>query len=172
MEEALRESVDITAESEAELVRHEGLLRAAEDKVLKLQTELRGLQNGHNARCTSCPDLRLQLRDVGRRHQALWDERKKHLEELYDMKLEALSAAISEKDAHLALLEEQGFGDERSTLQAHKLRNERKQLVDRIRIENESRVKIITEAAEALRQMNGTHDKGPEEEMEKKDSAS
>lgn len=167
LEEALRESVDITAESEAQVVRQEALLRAAHAKMCKLEAELRGLQSGHNARCTSCPDLRLQLQDVGRKHQALWAERKKHLEELYDMKLEALSASISEKDAHLALLEEQGLGDERTKQQAHALRLEKKRLVHRIQQENESRVKSIAEADEALQRVNGTCAKEPVEQKEK-----
>lgn len=156
LEEALRESVEITAESEAEVVRQEALLRKAQEKLTDLEAQLRRAKSSECVRCGSCPDLRFQMKDVG--WKAMWAERKRHLDELYDMKLEALSAAISEKDAHLALLEEQPVQDENTRRQAENLRAEKERLVQRIKAENESRVKMIAEADDALQRVNGTDD--------------
>lgn len=165
LEEALRESVEITADSEAEVIRQECLLHEAQQKVSSLEAELRRLKTSECLRCGSCPDLSLQMKDVGLK--ALWAERKRHLDELYDMKLEALSAAISEKDAHLALLEEQPFEDEKVRRQAQKLRAEKERLVQRIKTENESRVKMIAEADDVLRKVNGTAEEDAANEKEK-----
>lgn len=156
LEEALRESVEITAESEAEVVRQESLLREAHEKVADLEAQLCRARSSECVRCGSCPDLRFQMKDVG--WKAMWAERKRHLDELYDMKLEALSAAISEKDAHLAILEEQPAQDENTRRQAESLRAEKERLVQRIKIENESRVRMIAEADDALQRVNGTGD--------------
>lgn len=166
LEEALRESVEITAESEAEVVRQGHLLQKAQHKMSSLEAELRRVKSSDCVRCGSCPDLRLQTK--GASWRAMWAERKRHLDELYDMKLEALSAAISEKDAHLALLEEQIHQDENTRRQAENLRAEKERLVQRIKIENESRVKMIAEADDALQRVNGNEDDETTNDQEEK----
>lgn len=148
LEEALEESVAITTESEAAVVRQRALLEAADEEVARLQSEVRALQNGHNARCTSCPALKLKLKDIGAKLETLDVERRRHLEELFDMKLEALSAAVSEKDAHVALLEMSGIKNAQTAQELDKLRAEKNKLVDRIRTENERRVKLLSRQEE------------------------
>jgi hypothetical protein len=49
--------------------------------------------------------------------------------------LEALSAAISEKDAHLAILEMSGINSSQTADEAERLRSQKKILVEKLKIE-------------------------------------
>lgn len=145
LEEALRESVRITAQREIAVADKQSFLEAADEKIKSLQSEVRGLQKAHNARCTNCPPLKVKLIDVEKKLEKLISERKLHLEQLFEMKQEALSAAISEKDSHLAFLEMSGIKNAKTAEQVDKLKTEKKKLVEKIKIENENRVKLLLE---------------------------
>lgn len=56
---------------------------------------------------------------------------------------EALEAAISEKDAHLALLEMSGVRSARQADEMDRLRVDRRRLVDRLKREVDTRVSFI-----------------------------
>lgn len=155
LEEALRESVTITAEREVAVAQKDIIIKASEEKIIRLHAELRALQNTHNARCTNCPPMKVQLNELDSKLKKLVAERKCHLEELFEMKQEALSAAVSEKDAHLALLEMSGIKNAQTAEEVDRLKTERRCLLEKIKIENENRVKLLLEMGEKLPESNG-----------------
>ncbi|CAM1327189.1 ERC1 (predicted) [Pycnogonum litorale] len=145
LEEALRESVRITADREVLILQYENIMREMETKVGKLQAELRSLKNVQNARCTSCPELKNQLRKIENKLNFLLSERQTHLTEMFDVKHEALSAAMSEKDAHIAWLEMSGIKDMKTSDGVDRLRDEKRKLMLEIKKQNEQRVTLLSE---------------------------
>uniref|UniRef100_A0A8D0X1T0 ELKS/RAB6-interacting/CAST family member 1 n=1 Tax=Sus scrofa TaxID=9823 RepID=A0A8D0X1T0_PIG len=123
LEEALRESVQITAEREMVLAQEESARTNAEKQLLsemlhetshlgfkwfkveellmameKVKQELESMKAKLSSTQQSLAEKETHLTN-------LRAERRKHLEEVLEMKQEALLAAISEKDANIALLE-------------------------------------------------------------------
>uniref|UniRef100_A0A158PAF1 DNA-directed RNA polymerase subunit omega n=1 Tax=Angiostrongylus cantonensis TaxID=6313 RepID=A0A158PAF1_ANGCA len=112
LEEALRESVSITAEREVHLSQQKHLLHQVNQQL-------------HDARRENA-ELRKRVAEGGSsdREQlirAFEAERRQHIEQLLQLKQEALLAAIAEKDTHLALLEKSRAP--REEIDTHKERN-------------------------------------------------
>jgi len=145
LEEALRESVRITADRERGLQQEEMRRKQIMEKVGKLEQRLLSLQTAHALRCGTCRPLLSRLQDLERRLTQLLDERADHLQELTQMKQEALEAAISEKDAHLALLEVSGLRTARQAADAEQLRADRSRLMDRLKLETEHSIRLLQE---------------------------
>ncbi|XP_046688547.1 ELKS/Rab6-interacting/CAST family member 1-like [Homalodisca vitripennis] len=145
LEEALRESVRITADREKGLQQEEVRRKQIMEKVGKLEQRLLSLQTAHALRCSTCRPLLTRMQQLERRLTQLLDERGEHLQELTHMKQEALEAAISEKDAHLALLEVSGLRTARHAEEAEQLRADRKRLMDRLKLETEHSMRLLQE---------------------------
>lgn len=71
------------------------------------------------------------------------EQRDKHLEDIFDLKLEALSTAISEIDEQAARLEMSTRDEDRRILRD--LRKERDALRKRIMLENDNHVRVLHE---------------------------
>lgn len=117
------------------------------------------LQNANNVNsCATCRPLRAHVLKIERQLVSLTQERKGQLEELYELKQEALSSAVSEKDAHLQWLEVAGEGSSnahtRGTLE--RLRRERRDLLNRMKEENENRMALISALDETSSLFTGT----------------
>lgn len=156
LEEALRESVRITAEREYEVADKDSKMKRAEEKINKLMNDIKAMNNVTNATCTNCPPLKVRLDKIESKFKKLLIERNQQLKEMFDMKLEALSAAISEKDAHLAILEMSGINSSQTADEAERLRSQKKILVEKLKIENENRVKLLSETKETLVEIQRT----------------
>uniref|UniRef100_F1KTM5 ELKS/Rab6-interacting/CAST family member 1 n=1 Tax=Ascaris suum TaxID=6253 RepID=F1KTM5_ASCSU len=135
LEEALRESVSITAERE---------LHVAQQKQLNQQLALQ-LSESRREVC----ELRKMVKELssGDREEMLRSfeaERRKHLEQLLQLKHEALVAAIAEKDAHIALLEQ---SHERPRDEIETLRTHKEKLIEKLKQENERRAQLINSTA-------------------------
>ncbi|CAG2118617.1 unnamed protein product, partial [Medioppia subpectinata] len=126
LEEALRESVRITANKEYEM---------EETEVEKLMDDMRAMNNVTNATCTNCPQLKVYLDRIENRFKKLLIDRNQSLNELFDMKLEGLSSAISEKDAHLAQLEMCGLRNAENAKEVDRVRHQKKILVEKLKSE-------------------------------------
>jgi len=119
----------------------------AAEKIMRLEQRVTCLQNANNVNsCATCRPLRAHVLKIERQLVSLTQERKGQLEELYELKQEALSSAVSEKDAHLQWLEVAGEGSSnahtRGTLE--RLRRERRDLLNRMKEENENRMALIS----------------------------
>jgi len=121
----------------------------AAEKIMRLEQRIVTLQNANNLNsCATCRPLRSHVMKIERQLLNLVQERKGQLEELYELKQEALSSAVGEKDAHLAWLEVSMSRDEienvhtKSTVD--RLRRERRELLHRMKEENENRMKLLS----------------------------
>ncbi|EFO90406.1 CRE-ELKS-1 protein [Caenorhabditis remanei] len=130
LEEALRESVSITAEREVHLSQQKHHLQQVSSQLNEARKEISDLRR-----------TKQNLSETGDRDQiirAIETERRQHLEQLFQLKQEALLAAISEKDTHLALLEKsRGPRDEIETIRRHK-----DALIRKLKQENERRALV------------------------------
>lgn len=131
---------------------HEDYLRNEEkrfeeaaEKIMRLEQRIICLQNANNLNsCATCRPLRNHVMKIERQLLNLVQERKGQLEELYELKQEALSSAVSEKDAHLAWLEVTGEGNVHTKGTIERLRRERRELLQRMKDENENRMTLLS----------------------------
>ncbi|KAG5275001.1 hypothetical protein AALO_G00142480 [Alosa alosa] len=72
-------------------------------------------------------------------------ERRKHLEEILEMKQQALLAAISEKDANIALLELSASNKKKTQDEVLSLKREKDKLVHQLKQQTQSRMKLIAD---------------------------
>ncbi|XP_071388210.1 ERC protein 2 [Centroberyx affinis] len=72
-------------------------------------------------------------------------ERRKQLEEILEMKQQALLAAISEKDANIALLELSASNKKKTQEEVLALKRERDRLMHQLKQQTQSRMKLITD---------------------------
>uniref|UniRef100_A0A1I7XDR5 ELKS/RAB6-interacting/CAST family member 2 n=1 Tax=Heterorhabditis bacteriophora TaxID=37862 RepID=A0A1I7XDR5_HETBA len=130
LEEALRESVSITAEREVHLSLQKHLHQQVNAQLMEARRESN--------------ELRKRLAEGGGADRdqlirAMEAERRQHIEQLLQLKQEALMAAIAEKDAHLALLEKaRAPRDEIDTVRRHK-----EALMRKLKQENERRAMVV-----------------------------
>lgn len=145
LEEALRESVRITADREVALDEETTKRIKAEEEITRLEQRLQSMQNAQSLKCHQCRPNQQRLQDLEIRLSRLLAERRQHLHELFEMKQEALEAAISERDAQLGLLEVAGIKTAQVADRAESLKAERKRLMDLMKQQNEKRVKLLLE---------------------------
>jgi len=143
LEEALRQSVRIATDMEDEKRIDEENQKEMTEKLAKLEVRLASSQNAQLLRCSYCRPLKQRLGQVESKLNELLNERHQHLEELFDMKHEALTSALSEKDAHLAILEVGGIRTSRQAQELQTLKHERSLLMDAINNQSEDRVRLI-----------------------------
>ncbi|XP_031753487.1 ELKS/Rab6-interacting/CAST family member 1 isoform X10 [Xenopus tropicalis] len=72
-------------------------------------------------------------------------ERRKHLEEVLEMKQEALLAAISEKDANIALLELSSSKKKKTQDEVASLKREKDRLVQQLKQQTQNRMKLMAD---------------------------
>ncbi|CAL9695261.1 unnamed protein product [Knipowitschia caucasica] len=145
LEEALRESVQITAEREMVLAQEEAA-RAHQEKQME---ELLGAmekvkQELESMRC-KLASTQQSLCEKEAHLTTLRAERRKHLEEVLEMKQEALLAAISEKDANIALLELSSSKKKKTQDEVALLKREKDRLVQQLKQQTQNRMKLMAD---------------------------
>ncbi|VDK62049.1 unnamed protein product [Onchocerca ochengi] len=131
LEEALRESVSITAERELHVAQQKQLSQQLATQLTECRRELNELRR-HVKKLTSN-----EREEVLR---SLEVEKRRHIEQLLQLKHEALVAAIAEKDAHIALLEQ---SRERPREEIETLRHHKEKLMEKLKEENERRAQLL-----------------------------
>ncbi|XP_006610106.1 ELKS/Rab6-interacting/CAST family member 1-like [Apis dorsata] len=140
--EALRESVVITSESERKLKNEEKLRQEALQRITKLEQRIASMQSASALKCITCQPLLSKVQKYEKKLKRLTEERIVQLEDLRQMKREALKAAVSEKDAHLALLELSGIKTAAQSEQADQLKADRKRLLEKLKKEDEKSIEL------------------------------
>ncbi|XP_076156667.1 ELKS/Rab6-interacting/CAST family member 1a [Alosa pseudoharengus] len=148
LEEALRESVQITAEREMVLAQEEAA-RAHQEKQMeellaameKVKLELESMKAKMSSTQQSLAEKEAHL-------TTLRAERRRHLEEVLEMKQEALLAAISEKDANIALLELSSSKKKKTQEEVAQLRREKDRLVQQLKQQTQNRMKLMADSYE------------------------
>ncbi|TNN70896.1 ELKS/Rab6-interacting/CAST family member 1 [Liparis tanakae] len=145
LEEALRESVQITTEREMVLA-HEEAARCLQEKQMeellgameKVKQELESMRAKLSSTQQSLCEKETHL-------STLRAERRKHLEEVLEMKQEALLAAISEKDANIALLELSSSKKKKTQDEVALLKREKDRLVQQLKQQTQNRMKLMAD---------------------------
>ncbi|XP_077025737.1 ELKS/Rab6-interacting/CAST family member 1 isoform X6 [Tamandua tetradactyla] len=162
LEEALRESVQITAEREMVLAQEESARTNAEKQLFseilhetshlgfkwfkveellmameKVKQELESMKAKLSSTQQSLAEKETHLTN-------LRAERRKHLEEVLEMKQEALLAAISEKDANIALLE-LSSSKKKTQEEVAALKREKDRLVQQLKQQTQNRMKLMAD---------------------------
>uniref|UniRef100_A0A4W4EGB4 FIP-RBD domain-containing protein n=1 Tax=Electrophorus electricus TaxID=8005 RepID=A0A4W4EGB4_ELEEL len=132
MEEA-RKREDNINESSLQ-IKMEELLTAME----KVKQELESMQ-------TKLASTQQSLAEKEAHLTTLRAERRKHLEEVLEMKQEALLAAISEKDANIALLELSSSKKKKTQDEVALLKREKDRLVQQLKQQTQNRMKLMSD---------------------------
>ncbi|KAM4712270.1 ELKS/Rab6-interacting/CAST family member 1-like isoform 1-T2 [Anableps anableps] len=163
LEEALRESVQITAEREVVLAQEEQARSHAEkqlshipihefttsgfrwSKVEDLLVAMEKVKQELEVMKAKLSSTQLSLAEKEGHLTALRAERRKHLEEVLEMKQEALLAAISEKDANIALLELSSSKKKKTQEEVAALKREKDSLVQQLKQQTQNRMKLMAD---------------------------
>ncbi|XP_061780521.1 ELKS/Rab6-interacting/CAST family member 1-like isoform X3 [Nerophis lumbriciformis] len=164
LEEALRESVQITAEREMVLAQEEAARCLQEKQKYSLNamhesnlahlkwSKMEELLGAMEKVKQELESMRAKLSST---QQSLCEkeahlttlraERRKHLEEVLEMKQEALLAAISEKDANIALLELSSSKKKKTQDEVSLLKREKDRLVQQLKQQTQNRMKLMAD---------------------------
>ncbi|KAF3705102.1 ELKS/Rab6-interacting/CAST family member 1 [Channa argus] len=145
LEEALRESVQITAEREVVLAQEEQARTRAERQVEDLLVAMEKVKQELEVMKAKLSSTQLSLAEKEGHLTALRAERRKHLEEVLEMKQEALLAAISEKDANIALLELSSSKKKKTQEEVAALKREKDSLVQQLKQQTQNRMKLMAD---------------------------
>ncbi|XP_035383681.1 ELKS/Rab6-interacting/CAST family member 1 isoform X9 [Electrophorus electricus] len=145
LEEALRESVQITAEREMVLAQEEAARTHAEKQMEELLTAMEKVKQELESMQTKLASTQQSLAEKEAHLTTLRAERRKHLEEVLEMKQEALLAAISEKDANIALLELSSSKKKKTQDEVALLKREKDRLVQQLKQQTQNRMKLMSD---------------------------
>ncbi|XP_005396004.1 PREDICTED: ELKS/Rab6-interacting/CAST family member 1 isoform X5 [Chinchilla lanigera] len=144
LEEALRESVQITAEREMVLAQEESARTSAEKQVEELLIAMEKVRQELESMKAKLSSTQQSLAEKETHLTNLRAERRKHLEEVLEMKQEALLAAISEKDANIALLE-LSSSKKKTQEEVAALKREKDRLVQQLKQQTQNRMKLMAD---------------------------
>ncbi|XP_049331001.1 ELKS/Rab6-interacting/CAST family member 1 isoform X2 [Astyanax mexicanus] len=145
LEEALRESVQITAEREMVLAQEEAARTHAEKQMEELLSAMEKVKQELESMKAKLSSTQQSLAEKEAHLTTLRAERRKHLEEVLEMKQEALLAAISEKDANIALLELSSSKKKKTQDEVSLLKREKDRLVQQLKQQTQNRMKLMAD---------------------------
>ncbi|KFD49435.1 hypothetical protein M513_09702, partial [Trichuris suis] len=151
LEEALKESVSITAEREIAVAQHKQLCHQLEQRSAGQKAQLKALQEQVDQLSSQLKQLMQERQEKEHTIQTLRMERKRHLEDAMKLKEESLLAAIGEKDAHIALLE--SSQSQKSVEEVEHLQRQKDKLLRRLKEVNAQRINIFNEQSDQLDQL-------------------
>ncbi|XP_067445581.1 ELKS/Rab6-interacting/CAST family member 1-like isoform X1 [Thunnus thynnus] len=145
LEEALRESVQITAEREMVLAQEEAARSLQEKQMEELLGAMEKVKQELESMRAKLASTQQSLCEKEAHLTTLRAERRKHLEEVLEMKQEALLAAISEKDANIALLELSSSKKKKTQDEVALLKREKDRLVQQLKQQTQNRMKLMAD---------------------------
>ncbi|KAM8861497.1 ELKS/Rab6-interacting/CAST family member 1a isoform 2-T3 [Synchiropus picturatus] len=145
LEEALRESVQITAEREMVLAQEEAARSLQEKQMEELLGAMEKVKQELESMRAKLASTQQSLCEKEAHLTTLRAERRKHLEEVLEMKQEALLAAISEKDANIALLELSSSKKKKTQDEVSLLKREKDRLVQQLKQQTQNRMKLMAD---------------------------
>ncbi|KAJ8003047.1 hypothetical protein DPEC_G00165300 [Dallia pectoralis] len=145
LEEALRESVQITTEREMVLAQEEAARNHQEKQIEELLGAMEKVKQELESMRAKLSSTQQSLCEKEAHLTTLRAERRKHLEEVLEMKQEALLAAISEKDANIALLELSSSKKKKTQDEVSLLKREKDRLVQQLKQQTQNRMKLMAD---------------------------
>uniref|UniRef100_A0AAY4E090 Uncharacterized protein n=1 Tax=Denticeps clupeoides TaxID=299321 RepID=A0AAY4E090_9TELE len=146
LEEALRESVQMTAEREMVLAQEEAARTHQEKQMEELLGAMEKVKLELESMKAKMSSTQQSLAEKEAHLTTLRAERRRHLEEVLEMKQEALLAAISEKDANIALLELSSSKKKKTQEEVAQLRREKDRLVQQLKQQTQNRMKLMADS--------------------------
>ncbi|XP_063303751.1 ELKS/Rab6-interacting/CAST family member 1 isoform X4 [Pelobates fuscus] len=157
LEEALRESVQITAEREMVLAQEESSRNNYQKQVEELMMAMEKVKQELESMKAKLSSTQQSLAEKEVHLTSLRAERRKHLEEVLEMKQEALLAAISEKDANIALLELSSSKKKKTQDEVASLKREKDRLVQQLKQQTQNRMKLMADNYEGDHLKSSAH---------------
>ncbi|XP_041800828.1 ERC protein 2-like [Chelmon rostratus] len=145
LERALRESMNTSAHREALWAQEEGARVQAQRQLEELMGALEKTRQELDATKMHLSSTQQSLHERDRHLNSLRQERRKQLEEILEMKQQALLAAISEKDANIALLELSSSKRKKAQEEVMALKREKDRLMHQLKQQTQSRMKLIAD---------------------------
>ncbi|KAL8604126.1 hypothetical protein ACOMHN_047338 [Nucella lapillus] len=128
LEDALRESVRITAQREMDMMELQTQIGASTAAMEEMRGEVEAMRASSRDYTSKLATLSRQLDDKDAKIGRLAAHQHYHIQELYEIKQEAVRAAIGDKEASLAVLELSGAKKPRQQDHVHYLRLEKHRL--------------------------------------------
>lgn len=142
LEEALKESVSITADREMVLAQQTQTINKLQKQLDDTKKTLQAVQKKLADTEDKLTATQAILEEKDNRLKIVAAEGRKHLEEALETKQEALTAAIGEKDAHIALLELNRKSTKTSD-ELKSLKKEKDALVQQLKDQTQKRLKLL-----------------------------
>ncbi|KAM6983068.1 ERC protein 2-like isoform 4-T5 [Tautogolabrus adspersus] len=145
LEKALRESMNTSAHREALWAQEEADRVQAQRQLEELMGALEKTRQELDATKLHLSSTQQSLHERDGHLSSLRQERRKQLEEILEMKQQALLAAISEKDANIALLELSSSKRKKAQEEVIALKREKDRLMHQLKQQTQSRMKLIAD---------------------------
>ncbi|XP_029974241.1 ERC protein 2-like [Salarias fasciatus] len=145
LERALRESMNTSAHREALWAQEEADRVQAQRQLEELMGALEKTRQELDATKLRLSSTQQSLHERDGHLKSLCHERRKQLEEILEMKQQALLAAISEKDANIALLELSSSKRKKAQEEVMALKREKDRLMHQLKQQTQSRMKLIAD---------------------------
>ncbi|KAM4563452.1 ERC protein 2-like isoform 4-T6 [Odontesthes bonariensis] len=145
LERALGESMNTSAHREALWAQEEAARVQAQRQLEELMGALEKTRHELDATKLRLSSTQQCLHERDGHLTTLRQERRKQLEEILEMKQQALLAAISEKDANIALLELSSSRRKKAQEEVMALKREKDRLMHQLKQQTQSRMKLIAD---------------------------
>ncbi|XP_036961482.1 ERC protein 2-like isoform X5 [Acanthopagrus latus] len=145
LEKALRDSMNTSSHREALWAQEEGARVQAQRQLEELMGALEKTRQELDATKMRLSSTQQSLHERDGYLNSLRQERRKQLEEILEMKQQALLAAISEKDANIALLELSSSKRKKAQEEVMALKREKDRLMHQLKQQTQSRMKLIAD---------------------------
>ncbi|XP_022597560.1 ERC protein 2-like [Seriola dumerili] len=145
LEMSLRESMNTSAHREALWAQEEAARVQAQRELEELMGALEKTRQELDATKLRLSSTQQSLHERDGHLNSLRQERRKQLEEILEMKQQALLAAISEKDANIALLELSSSKRKKAQEEVMALKREKDRLMHQLKQQTQSRMKLIAD---------------------------
>ncbi|XP_070695017.1 ERC protein 2-like [Pempheris klunzingeri] len=145
LEMALRESMNTSSHREALWAQEETARIQAQRQLEELMGALEKTRQELDATKLHLSSTQQSLHERDGHLNSLRQERRKQLEEILEMKQQALLAAISEKDANIALLELSSSKRKKAQEEVMALKREKDRLMHQLKQQTQSRMKLIAD---------------------------
>ncbi|KAF4070679.1 hypothetical protein AMELA_G00288260 [Ameiurus melas] len=145
LEKALQESMNTSTHREALWVQEEQAHALAQRQLEDLMAALETTRQDLDVTKQQLSSTQNSLAERESQLSSMRHERRKQLEEILEMKQQALLAAISEKDANIALLELSAPKKKTSNEEVIALKREKDKLMYQLKQQTQSRMKLIAE---------------------------
>ncbi|XP_040909880.1 ERC protein 2-like isoform X1 [Toxotes jaculatrix] len=145
LEMALRESMNTSAHREALWAQEEADRVQAQRELEELMGALEKTRQELDATKLRLSSTQQSLHERDGHLNSLRQERRKQLEEILEMKQQALLAAISEKDANIALMELSSSKRKKAQEEVMALKREKDRLMHQLKQQTQSRMKLIAD---------------------------